>query len=408
MVETMMKKKVLIMPSYWPSSQDPAVGAQVQEQTILIADHFDVKVLFCVGGMGLMRYFVNSLLSLVTGSFLFKSCINKFSNGGIEMHGYFFCDNQILPYSWRRNNELKAVFSIYAKLESDGWKPDLIHARTAEYAGYCGAKLSQSKRIPLLLTENVIFVLRDIPSLIKVNEYIFALETAQKVAVVSTWLKTQLLINNINCKPVVIGNWVNESKFHLQRDINNEFTILTIGHTGFTKDWTTFFKSIKYLVDECGCVDFKVLIIVTQTYDRESRAYIPDKIAEYELQNWIDVRYQISREEIAQVFQRANVFVSTSLNETFGIATAESMFSGVPVVATDNGGINDFIADLNGIKVNIGDYKAVADAILKIKSKSVEFKPEIIRDSVLKKFGTDVFKNKLVQLYYDTIKTSEM
>jgi len=392
------------MPSYWPSPKNPAVGAQVQEQTLLIADCFDVKVLICTGGMGLLRFFAGSLLHVIPGIDLLKSCVKQFSSGGLDMYGYYYCDNKILPYSWRRKSELRAVFSAYAKLESLGWKPDLIHARTAEYAGYCGAKLSHSRCIPLLLTENIIFVLRDIPSLVKVNEYIFALESATKVAVVSTWLKTQILINNIKCKPVVIGNWVDENRFDLQREPNPEFTILTVGHTGFTKDWQTFFKAVKYLIDELGCVDFRVIIVVTQTFDKASREFIPFNVSEFQLENWVEVRYQITRDEMSRVFKRASVFVSTSLNETFGIATLEAMFSGVPVVATDNGGINDFLSDVNGIKVNIGDYVAVAHAVLAIKSNSREFKPEMIRDSVMKKFGTDVFRNRLFQLYNGTIK----
>ena len=75
------------------------------------------------------------------------------------------------------------------------------------------------------------------------------------------------------------------------------------------------------------------------------------------------------------------------------------MMCGVPVIATANGGIDDMINEKNGIKIPIQDYKALAIAILQVKNKEVQFKPEEIRNSVIDKFGKNAFKNKLLQVY---------
>jgi glycosyltransferase involved in cell wall biosynthesis len=98
-------------------------------------------------------------------------------------------------------------------------------------------------------------------------------------------------------------------------------------------------------------------------------------------------------------YNKSDVFVSTSIAETFGVAQCEAMMCGVPVIATANGGIDDMISEKNGIKIPIQDYKALAKAILQIKNKEVQFKPDEIRNSVIGKFGKDAFKNKLLEVY---------
>lgn len=49
-----------------------------------------------------------------------------------------------------------------------------------------------------------------------------------------------------------------------------------------------------------------------------------------------------SDHELARLYRRADVFVSTSRIEGFGLPPLEAMASGTPVVTTDSGGVRDF------------------------------------------------------------------
>jgi glycosyltransferase involved in cell wall biosynthesis len=91
--------------------------------------------------------------------------------------------------------------------------------------------------------------------------------------------------------------------------------------------------------------------------------------------------------------------VSTSIAETFGVAQCEAMMCGVPVIATANGGIDDFISNENGIKIPIQDYEALADAIMKIKNREIVFDKNVVRNSVLNKYGSDAFSKRLKNIY---------
>jgi glycosyltransferase involved in cell wall biosynthesis len=63
----------------------------------------------------------------------------------------------------------------------------------------------------------------------------------------------------------------------------------------------------------------------------------------------------------------ADIFVSSSRWETFGIAIAEAMAIGIPVIATATDGAGYLISDgVDGLVVPIGNVKALAGAILKL------------------------------------------
>lgn len=70
--------------------------------------------------------------------------------------------------------------------------------------------------------------------------------------------------------------------------------------------------------------------------------------------------------------KRADVFVLSSLQEGFGNVIVEAMACGAPVISTNcKSGPNEIIENnKNGILVPVGDYKSLADAILRVLSDS--------------------------------------
>lgn len=400
-----VKKRVLVLPSYWPVRDAPVVGAQVHEQTRLITDEFDVKVLYCLPGMGWKRYAWHRVVKLLTGKQLVQSCEQEFLTGSLETKGIYYFNSPRLSYKKNRELEGRAYAYLLKQTIAEGWRPDMIHARTAEFAGVNAARLAKANNIPLLLTENVIFVLKDQPDIDRFKSYQYAIESADVVAVVSNFVKSLLLINNFDCRPITVGNWVDEKNFSLRpaEQKPDTFTIISLGHTGFTKDWPTFFAAIRYLVQDLGCANIKLILAVTHVFDEESRNYVPKMAAEYGVAEKCEILYQVPRQDVPALYHRSSVMVSTSVNETFGIATCEAMFCGIPVIATANGGIDDILSDAGGIKVAVGDHIAVATAIKDLYAGKKNFDPAAIRESVLEKFSTAAFRQRLIALYKKTM-----
>jgi glycosyltransferase involved in cell wall biosynthesis len=76
----------------------------------------------------------------------------------------------------------------------------------------------------------------------------------------------------------------------------------------------------------------------------------------------VTFRSGLTREEIADLYRRAGVFVSASRFEGFGFPAAEAMACGAPVIVSDGGALPEVAGDA-GIVTPVGDAQALARAI---------------------------------------------
>lgn len=87
-----------------------------------------------------------------------------------------------------------------------------------------------------------------------------------------------------------------------------------------------------------------------------------EKIMELGLEDKVQFRSGLTRDELAQEFCRATIAVTPSLYEGFGLPAAEAMSCGTPVVVTDGGSLPEVAGDA-GVIVPKGDPDALAGAI---------------------------------------------
>jgi sucrose-phosphate synthase len=93
----------------------------------------------------------------------------------------------------------------------------------------------------------------------------------------------------------------------------------------------------------------------------------------YNLYGKMAIPKQNFENEVPELYRIAaetgGVFVNSAFSENFGITLIEAASTGLPVVATDDGGPRDILENLkNGILVDVGDPKNISDAICKILS----------------------------------------
>ena len=90
---------------------------------------------------------------------------------------------------------------------------------------------------------------------------------------------------------------------------------------------------------------------------------IAQHISNIGLLDVITIKGKLSHDILLEKYSQYSVLLSTSISETFGLAVAEAIAHGTPVVCTDSGGIHDFVNEKNGIVVPIKDANRMVDAI---------------------------------------------
>ena len=107
---------------------------------------------------------------------------------------------------------------------------------------------------------------------------------------------------------------------------------------------------------------------------------------------------------------RFDVFVLPSLYEGFGIAAVEAMAVGVPVVASNVGGLAEIIQDrTTGILIPPGDSDALAEAIGEILA-NPDLRRDLIqsaRNQVEDKFTIDEHVRRLESMYFGLLESHE-
>jgi glycosyltransferase involved in cell wall biosynthesis len=75
----------------------------------------------------------------------------------------------------------------------------------------------------------------------------------------------------------------------------------------------------------------------------------------------------VAWQQLPDFYHRATVFVMPSYYETFGISVIEAMAFGLPVVASNVGGLPEVVEDgVTGLLVPPGDVKALADSLARL------------------------------------------
>ncbi len=103
---------------------------------------------------------------------------------------------------------------------------------------------------------------------------------------------------------------------------------------------------------------------------------------------------------VAEVYNAADVSVVPSRIEPFGLVAVEALACGTPVVATNAGGLPDFINDQVGALVPLEDHQALAEAIIsELNAGSKKTKGTFAAQYALDGYSWPSQVKKMVQLY---------
>lgn len=158
-----------------------------------------------------------------------------------------------------------------------------------------------------------------------------------------------------------------------------KFTIMYAGRFSLEKGVEQLLEALKILKRKG--FDFRVLMCGQGPLKDTVIKVVEDGKIDLELHGYVD------QKTLAVKINQADVFVVPSLSEGFGFIAAEALSCGVPVVASNVGGLPDSVEGY-GILVAPKDPRALADAIQEVRDHYREYRIKALqgRKHVLEKF----------------------
>jgi glycosyltransferase involved in cell wall biosynthesis len=100
----------------------------------------------------------------------------------------------------------------------------------------------------------------------------------------------------------------------------------------------------------------------------------------------------------------SDLAVVPSRVEPFGLVAIEALACGTPVVATNQGGLPEFVNESVGALVDVDDAQGLAEAVVReIKSDSKSVKGPAAAEYARKGFSWSTQVDKMIELYESTI-----
>ena len=103
-----------------------------------------------------------------------------------------------------------------------------------------------------------------------------------------------------------------------------------------------------------------------RTRDRDAAAWLDADIAGHALKDRVAVLGAVSPQQLAKLYAEADAFALASHFEGYGMAYAEAVAYGLPVIGTHGGAIPDTVPPEAGLLVPPGDIAALSEALRRV------------------------------------------
>jgi glycosyltransferase involved in cell wall biosynthesis len=201
----------------------------------------------------------------------------------------------------------------------------------------------------------------------------------------------------INGNYYVIPNVVNVNEFYPKTKSVNQKQSFNALHVSAINDKekniSGMLRAVKNIVIKFP--HFK-LTIIGENIERQHLENYSNKLGLGK--NVIFIGY-VNSDNLLSYYHQADFFLLFSYFETFSCVLAEALCSGIPVIATNTGGIPEFVNDKNGILIEPADEIQLEKAILSMIEKCSEFIPEELTKSVKDYVSPESVAKKFNEVY---------
>jgi len=146
-----------------------------------------------------------------------------------------------------------------------------------------------------------------------------------------------------------------------------DVALLTVANVIPRKGYDLLFRALRHVA---GHQWWRLTCAGSIEQDPATVAALRRQLADEGLEPRVQFVGELEGEGLADAYDRADVFVLATRYEGYGMAVAEALARGLPVVSTRTGAIPELVGADAGVVVDPGDEPAFADALMRVISDS--------------------------------------
>lgn len=376
------KKKILILPRWYPNKTDIQLGIFIQRQAILMAEHFAISIIYA------------QALEQQTE----KHKVVTSTQNGI---------NEVIVYYQSASGVFRKLknFRRYIKAQKIGLShlnqiPDLTHVHVPYRSAIFALKLKRKHKTPFVITEhwsghlNGTYLKKN-----KLDKYIYktVLKKAKKISTVSPTLQ-EAFKKNTGFDTVVIPNYIEKSATTIPPKSENKIRILSVADLhDKTKNISGLLTAFKAAINQNPNLH---LTLIGGGPDEQK---IKELINTLHLtQAHLSFKGRLAHPEVLKEMENADFYICNSRYETFGMTVAEALYNGTPVICTPCGGPESFLSPTNSLMLstaNGNNTPELTEKILEMAHSYKQFDTAQISTEIGKQFGKKAIQQKWIRFY---------
>jgi glycosyltransferase involved in cell wall biosynthesis len=282
-------------------------------------------------------------------------------------------------------------------------RPDIIHAHNALWGGEAARLVSERHTIPFVITEHHSHVLSGEMSQLERRVAKRAWNAANGVSAISDALASAVT-DLSGRKPEVIPNPVDVDFFTLPPDgyaTRQAPQFVTVANLNPNKRIDLLIRAFARLLRSVPDAQLEIL------GDGPERSRLVALTHANGSSDKIKFQRALDRGEVRSALWRSTCFVSTSRRETFGIAIAEALATGIPAIATRSGGPDEILRDDLGALVDRDDEDALVRA-MSCRQSLAPTERARRRATIVERYSPDVVARQYIEMFQRVIETTNL
>lgn len=388
-METDQKLNVLFLPAWYPNRNDAMLGLFVKRHAIAVSSYANVSVLAVISDEKAEQLY--KVESSVEDGFTEILIYTKKYNSSIGI-----LNTIVNGYRY-----LMAHIAGWKILEQTNNKPDINHVHILTRAGVMALFFKIRYKVPFIITEHWSRYLphhedgysgtirkKLTEKVVKASEGITTVSTALKEGMEAMGLHH----HNWN----IIPNVIDTKMFQMNARVNNN-EVFRFSHISCfeeqSKNMSGILRAAKKLKDEGR--KFELIMIGDGPDWKQTKRYA----AELGLEKMVRFTGVLENHDLVDEMSRCQCSILFSHYETFAIVIPENLSLGIPVIATNVGGIPEVLPQEFGKLITPKDEIALSEAMSYMMDHHKDYDTDAMRNYVEENYSYDEVGKQFLEIY---------